>query len=328
MKKPLAATLCTLALASALPFSQSGCATLAVATAPDKKPVEDHTPETYAAERAFWTALHGGKYEAIGDALELYQRSYLANPNAPMTAARIGWLHTWRIAERARLEKPQATITDDLVLGRRYFGEAVRLAPNEPRFAGFYANLTMAEGAVHKDEALTRKGYFQMNDAISAWPQFNLFTAGISVAGLPHDNELFHEGVERQYENLDVCVDEKIDREDGRFDKYMHLETTEGRNRVCWDSWAAPHNLEGFFLHMGDMLVKEGKVEKAKVAYQNAKLPKNYATWKFKGVLEDRIAHAAEYVAPFRDENGAHVKDPTKRPWWSSSFACTGCHQD
>jgi len=328
LKKPLPLAFSALTLALVLPFAPIGCATLAIATAPAKKPILDDSAATQAAERAFWAALHGGKYDAIGETLELYQRSYLANPNAAMSAARIGWLHTWRVAERARLAAAPATITDDIVLGRRYFGEAVSLAPGESRFLGFSASMTMAEGAVHKDQSLSRRGYFQMNEAITAWPEFNLFTAGISVAGLPAGDRLFTEGVERQWENLDVCVDGKVDRSDGRFGAYMTMETHTGRNRACWDSWIAPHNLEGFFLHMGDMLVKSGDVAKATVMYQNAKLPRNYGTWKLRDVLEDRLAHASEYVATFREKNGAGVPDPTKRPFWASSFTCTGCHQD
>jgi len=38
----------------------------------------------------------------------------------------------------------------------------------------------------------------------------------------------------------------------------MSKKTKEGKKRVCWNSWIAPHNFEGFFLNMGDMLVKSG----------------------------------------------------------------------
>ncbi|MBK8212275.1 MAG: hypothetical protein IPK71_00880 [Myxococcales bacterium] len=317
----LAPVLAVLAAAAAA-FTQGGCASIAVAVAPEKKAEVDDTPEFHAAESAFWGALHGGDYSRIGDTLELYQRAYLKNPNAPMTAARIGWLHTWRIAERSRNPAAPATITDDIVLARKYFGEASHLAPNESRFKGFFASVTMAEGAIHKDEATIRRGYFMMNDAVDAWPEFNYFTAGISVANLPASDPLFDEGLERQWKNLDVCVDGSMDR-GGSFAKFMPLETREGKNRACWDSWAAPHNLSGFFLHMGDMLVKKGDVAKAKIVYANAKLPKSYDAWKYKDVLDDRIAHAAEYVEPFRRAEG---KPGEKAPFWRSDFACTGCH--
>ena len=197
-----------------------GCATVAVAVAPDKKPVPDDSAEFHAAESQFWSALHGGEYEKIGPTLDLYERAYLANPSSPMTAARIGWLHTWRLAESARQREVSPTITDDVTLGRKYFGEATRLSPKESRFLGFYASLTMAEGAIHHDAA--EKSSRLLHDErrnSTRGPEFNLFTAGISVARLPYENPIYEEGVTRQWENLDVCIDAKIDRNDGRYDQ-------------------------------------------------------------------------------------------------------------
>ena len=84
---------------------------------------------------------------------------------------------------------------------------------------------------------------------------------------------------------------------------------------------------------MGDMLVKKGDVAKARVMYENAKLPKSYATWNLRAVIDERIAQADENVAAFRNDEqnnrggspGAQ-RDPKRRPFWTSSFACTGCH--
>ena len=77
----------------------------------------------------------------------------------------------------------------------------------------------------------------------------------------------------------------------------MVKETTEGKKRVCWNSWIAPHNLEGFFLNMGDMLVKSGDWQTAQKIYANARLLKTYATWRYQSVLEDRINRAQANVA-------------------------------
>ena len=82
--------------------------------------------------------------------------------------------------------------------------------------------------------------------------------------------------------------------------KYMRLETKEGPRRVCWNSWIAPHNFEGFFLNFGDMLVKAGQPELAVSMYRNAQLAREYATWPYKAVLEARIRDAAKNVEAFR----------------------------
>ena len=90
-------------------------------------------------------------------------------------------MHIWRLGERARHQPVRPEITDDAVLARKYFEEAVRLDPKEARYLGFYASLLMAEGTIHKDEKMVRRGYFTMKDAVAAWPEFNLFTAGYTA---------------------------------------------------------------------------------------------------------------------------------------------------
>jgi hypothetical protein len=105
----------------------------------------------------------------------------------------------------------------------------------------------------------------------------------------------------------------------------MALETTTGPKRACWNSWIAPHNFEGFFLNMGDMLVKQGDPATARRAYANARLSKTYQQWPFKSVLEERIAQADENVALFRDPRPG---EKTRTMMGMSTFACMGCHQN
>jgi hypothetical protein len=304
----------------------AGCATLAVQLAPDKAATVERTPAALRADGLFWTTLHQGQYERIPAALTALKASYLADPGDAVTAAHIGWMHIWRLAERARLAPapPDPGITDHAVLSRRYFEEAVRLDPREARYLGFLASALMTEGAIHRDEKLQRRGYFTMRDAIAAWPEFNYFTAGQTFSSQPHDSDRFKQALEYFWLNLDVCVEEKVDRANPDFARYMRLETREGRRRVCWNSWIAPHNFEGFFLSFGDALVKAGDPATATVIYRNAKHTPDYATWPYKGVLEDRIENAAGYVEAFRR--------PTPGPgapvmMSRSAFNCTGCHQ-
>ena len=68
-----------------------------------------------------------------------------------------------------------------------------------------------------------------------------------------------------------------------------NTETNLKRKRACWNSWIAPHNVEGFYLNMGDMLVKNGDWEKAVEIYSLAKQVPQYENWTYKGVLEKRI---------------------------------------
>jgi hypothetical protein len=58
------------------------------------------------------------------------------------------------------------------VLARKYFSEAVLLAPDDERFKGFLAGMELGEAAVDGDEKLKRRGYFDLMKAKDAWPEF------------------------------------------------------------------------------------------------------------------------------------------------------------
>lgn len=314
------------AIALALAIGLAGWANrnrIAVLLAPSKTATSPRSDAALKADELFWHTLHSGAYDDVPRVLDVLTGAYLAEPTDAVTAAHIAWLHNWRVAERARLSAVPATITDHTILARRYFDEAVRLNPSDARTRGFLAGHIVAEGALHKDERLVRRGYYMLLDAIEAWPEFNLFTAGFVLSRLPADSPRFKEGLEWQWRTLDVCAQERLDRTNPDYSKYVALETKEGAKRACWNSWIAPHNFEGFFLNMGDMLVKSGDWRTGQKIYANAKLSRDYATWKFAAVLEARIAEAQGNLSAFNEAQDAAV-----RPIMiNSAFACTGCHQ-
>jgi hypothetical protein len=139
----------------------------------------------------------------------------------------------------------------------------------------------------------------------------------------PTKSPQFQEALGWQWRTLDVCIDGALDRGNPDYAPYMAKETTTGRKRACRNSWIAPHNFEGFFLNMGDMLVKSGDWRSAEKIYANAKLSKTYATWPYRSVLEERIARAQDNVARLNATDG-----PSKaRMMIDSDYACMACHQ-
>ena len=105
----------------------------------------------------------------------------------------------------------------------------------------------------------------------------------------------------------------------------MHLETQHGPKRVCWNSWIAPHNFEGFFLNMGDMLVKSGDWATAQKVYANAKLSSTYASWKHRGGAG--VAHRAGTGQRGGVQRAAEQGAGDAVMMVQSRFACMGCHQ-
>lgn len=303
-----------------------GCAFMAERTAPAKQAIATRTDTAQRADALFWRTFHGGDYDGIPRALEAVKGAYLQSPTDPVSAAHVGFLHVWRIAERARLDAVGPSITDDSALARRYFGEALAMNPSEARYQGFLATTMLAEASIHKDEKLRRRGYYAMLDAVDAWPEFNLFTAGYVLSNQPPESEHFKQGLEMQWRTLDLCSGTSVDRRNPAFKAYMHLQTQQGPKRVCWNSWIAPHNFEGFFLNMGDMLVKAGDWATAQKIYANAKLSDTYTSWKHRAVLESRIEQAQANVAAFNaPSRGKASGDAVMMV--NSRFACMGCHQ-
>jgi hypothetical protein len=123
------------------------------------------------------------------------------------------------------------------VLARKYFQKALALNPTEARYLGFLASMTLAEGGIDKDEAELRRGSAMLTEAIHAWPEFNLFTAGYVLSRQPANSDSFKDALNWQWQNLDVCVEGKVDRANPDFTKYKALETTEGPKRACWNDW-------------------------------------------------------------------------------------------
>jgi hypothetical protein len=304
----------------------ASCSYVAQQTAPKKQASTTRTAAALKADELFWTSIHGSQYEQIQPALEAQTAAYLADPADAVSAAHVGFLHIWRISERQRLATLPATITDDATLARKYFQDAVDLAPGDARYLGFLASATLIEGTIHQDERLTRRGYFMLLDSIKAWPEFNLFTAGYVMSRQPADSERFKQALEWQWQNIDDCVGEKVDRQSANYASYMHLETTQGSKRVCWNSPIAPHNFEGFFLNMGDMLVKSGDWQRARMIYGNARLSATYSQWKYREVLEERIRDAPDNVSIFRAPVTAGSRGD-RQMMAASSFSCMACHE-
>lgn len=297
---------------------------IAVWLAPKKTATTERSPKALAADSLFWRIFHGGAYHQLDQALQAITGAYLDNPRDATTASHAAFLHTWASAEASRLDAIPATITNHMALARKYFHESVTLFPDDARTVGFLGGTTVGEGTIDGDEKKIRRGYYTLRDGIKAWPEFNLFTAGYVLSQLPADNARYKEGLEYQWELLDLCTGATLDRQNPDYAPYMKLETREGPKRACWNSWIAPYNFEGTMLNFGDMLVKSGDWQTAQKVYAIARLTSSYASWPYRDVLEERILRAQDNVALFNGPrfggaNGLMIR---------SRFACMACHEE
>jgi hypothetical protein len=288
--------------------------------------LKSRTQAAIEADGFFWKVFTSGDYDSIPALLNALTGAYLADPTDAKTAAHLGWTHAWHLSESKRLSAVPPTITDEAVIARKFFDQAVRFDPTDARYLGIQGGMMIAEAGIHRDAELFDKGYAVMQQASLAFPEFNLFGDGFTLSRQPASSPYFKSGLEKQWINTDICIGAKIDRINPDMKPYMHLATTIGPKRVCWNlPQLAPHNFEGFFLNFGDMLVKAGDWQTAQKIYVQAKYVTDYATWSYRNILEQRITEAQSNVAAFNaDPNSPQFKPVMAQ----SALACTGCHQN
>lgn len=302
----------------------TACERVALFTTPHKQAIKSSGALAAKAQNYFWNTLHQGRYQDISKADYLLMAAYLQNPNDPKLAAHLGFVHIWKITERQRLQEESPTITNDIILSKKYYSDALELDPQNAIYHGFFGDTQLIEGQIFHDKREEVQGYFSLKRAISEWPQFNYFTAGYPMSTLDPQSDHFKEGLQWQWYTLDLCAGHKIDRKNPNYGAYMHTEQHFGKQRACWNSWAAPHNFEGFFMNMGDMLVKSGDWQTGIKIYQTATLVKSYSSWPYRPMLEKRIRNAKENVRYFQQKN----KDPDKTILFNSGYGCVACHQN
>lgn len=293
---------------------------------------ERRVPLADVADTLFWRTLHAGRYDSVPRALLLLKAAYLQNPRDARTAAHIGFLHAWSSAERARLTSVPPTVTDHVILARTYFARAAALDPTDARVQGFHAAFEMSDAGLQRDSSAFAAGLARGRAAIAAWPEFNWFTVGYSLSGLDRASPLFREGLDMQWKTIDACNQAPVDRANPTTEAVFRAEATERdprRRRACWNSWIAPHNVEGFFLNMGDMLVKGGDWRTGARVYALARNASSYPSWPFRDVLEARIARAEQNVAAFRRTHDEAAGGAGDAPpiMLRSRYACVACHQ-
>lgn len=313
----------TYLLSGILFFNLTACEKIALWNTPSKTPRASNSRLAAQADHYFWRTLHQGRYEDIPQADRLLMAAYLENPNDPKIAAHLGFLHIWSITERYRVPYKNPLIPNQIVLSKKYFADAVQLDPQNPIYQGFYGDTMLVEGQIFQDKREQVRGYFVLKDAIHEWPEFNYFTAGYPMSSLPPHSDKFKEGLKWQWKTMDLCAGVKINRQNPDFSPFMRRETLIGKQRACWNSPIAPHNFEGFFMNMGDMLVKSGDSKTAISIYQNAKLSKTYPKWPYKAMLEQRILHAKANESYFNQEG----RGPNQKIMFNSGYGCVVCHQ-
>ena len=285
-----------------------------------------------AANDYFWTQFHAGNYDSIPLVLEKLTAAYLENPHDLLTVYHLGFGHFWALAERQHLDEVPPTVLDHAVLAQKYLGEAYRMNPADARLLSFLASAKIIVGSVSQDDKLVTEGYLNGLKSIRHWEDFGAFSLAYTFSRLPHTDPNFQKTLKWMEETANRCYCEDFDPRAERCIAAIAAEVknpkTLGRNRIVPNSWVAPHNIEGFFMSWGDLLVKNGDWEKAIPVYKLAKHAPGYTHWDYRHTLENRIRHARQNVDFFRKDLPQGQKVSTDRAMMvETAIACRACHQ-
>ena len=301
----------------------------------DKKPSHTESEEARLANQYMWDQFHQGNYDSIPTILEKLNKAYQENPNDVKITAHLGFVYLWKFSERVRYT-PEDRVLENIFLSNRFFKEAIILNPKDPRVYGFQSAVQMCEGALTNNLEMLAQSYFSSLKAIRRWPQFNKFALGYVESQLDTGSRMYKQGLKYQWEIINQCSDKNLTRERILSSPQIILAALYDEinnsgdpkiKRACGNSWIAPHNWEGFFLNFGDMLVKAGELEEARIIYAAAKLSPGYGEWVYKDLIDERIADMNKNVEAFNQPQNLTRLTEKKQLMINSEFSCTGCHQ-
>ncbi|PHN02979.1 hypothetical protein [Flavilitoribacter nigricans] len=290
------------------------------------------TPLSEGSNAYFWEHFHHGNYDSIPAILERLTAAYLDNPNDFQTVLHLGFTHFWAIAERQHLEKIPASMIDHAVLAQKYLGEAYKMNSKDTRILSFLSAAKIIVGDVSKDDQMVTDGYFNGLKSIRDWKDFGEFSLAYTMSQLPHTDPNFQKALEWMKNTTERCYCADLDPPTDACKQFIAQKvanpTSLGRKRIVPNSWVAPHNIEGFFMSYGDLLVKSGNWEQAIPIYELAKHAPDYANWPYRDVLEKRILNAQQNVDLFRKETAkGKIAGMDTAIMIQTAIACRACHQ-
>jgi hypothetical protein len=274
------------------------------------------------AESAFWKAFHAERYDQLTDVTAELDAAYTVDATADDTLLD-AHARLWRLAEWGRDPTQDTSQIPGIALtAEARFKQAQALAPDDARIAGWLGPLEMNIGEATNDPSRVALGQMILDQGVTAYPEFNLFVRGLVTMSLPATDPSYAPGIDAFWQNLDACYGEPVDRQHLDISIYAGQETHTGAKRVCWNGEMDPHNLEGFFLYMGDAFIKTGDATTATLAWSQAQKSASYAAWPFKADLEARLQSADAWAALFDDQ------DPSNDPVLINASAtnCAACH--
>ncbi len=287
------------------------------------------TPAATAATTHLWEILHADDGASLPRVIEELTAAYAGDSRDPVLVSVLGGAHLWRFMLRNRFGKSARELEPDLVQARRYGLEVIALTPNDrtstaPSLVAAAAwQLAVLNGTPREIPDV----HIDIMENSIVWPDFAAFMQGwVLAAMLPPDNPHYPEAAVGYDFMLDTCAGFRLP-DKPRFDKFKHA--FYGIKSLfapaCYNNPMAPHSISGTMISIGDLWLKAGDHDQARLWYENTKTAPDYATWKYKDRLEERLGNLERFQQKFRADSGRlDVTEPAMS--FQSEFSCGICH--
>ena len=301
---------------------------IAPSRAETHRPTQTVSPEETAIEKKFFNLFWTGAYEQL-DSMKSEIQGFLARkPESILLKSRLAYANLWQWQERFRTEV-SSNAPEYVSECVRLFNELFPVDEKNMVFRGFGTNCVMLAATLNQSDAQKNKAYELAFSAIRGLREYAPFALSYTFLVAPRESVRFKAGLAMLFSVLDVCYGQSIDRERPvTYDKIVPANfKNSAYHYYCENTFMAPHNAEGFLFTLADALLKAGKIEPARIMYENVKKSSGYATFPYQNLVDQRLSNleknSADLARPFQAlERPDHLVVSSAGP-----YACTICHR-
>lgn len=267
----------------------------------DAEEKKGRAPVAMAAEKAFFDNFNGGGPDRSAS-LRLLMAAYATDPKDARTCLLLGLNHLWIAGEG---DHTDPRVIENLILSERFLAEAQRLDPSDRRIPSWLVPVRLALAGIGRDPGRKEEMERELLAAYAEDPAFHSFTVALLGFGSPRESKEFTRGLEALRGVDSGCA-----------------ETDPScRNTPRW-----PHNQEGYLTFWADYELKAGHADRARQILTAAQGVPSYASWKFRGEVEDRLRDLERYAKLYADADPGN--DPKTLMSTGSGVSCQSCHRN
>lgn len=277
-------------------------ALISVFSLTDAEEKKGRTPVAMMAEKTFFENFNGGGPDRASS-LRLLMAAYATDPKDARTCLLLGLNHLWLASEG---DHNDPRVIENLMLSERFLAEAQRLDPSDNRIPSWLVPVRLSLAQIAREPEKREAMQRELMAAYAEDPAFHSFTVALLGFGSPRDSKDFSRGLEAL---------RKVD------DSECEETDTSCRNEPRW-----PHNQEGYLAFRADYELKAGHADRAREILTTTQKIPSYASWKFKGEVEDRLKNLEEYAKLYADADPRN--DPRTLVSGGSGISCQSCHRN